>query len=310
MGPVAKQYIGVDITANAVRVVGIGAGKKPVFLGCKELVMETDALTKNGVADSQKLGNIVRAALQGSVPHPIKTGPAYTAVQESHIFRKVMELPSFKNEEELAGALRVQASNFLPQDVSESEIDFQYLGPVEDGTAQQIMLVAVPSNVVRQYVEVFKQAALPLRAVDVRSAALARGTVPAGEKKAIVIVSPEKELAGISLYQGGLIRVTSSITMRNDPEMEDDDRVRELTVALVDEIDHVVKFYNNRTPEHAEVKEVRLIVTEPWAGELKKRLADELDMSVTLAKPAIEVPAFCDGRFLAALGCALYPLQQ
>lgn len=306
----SKQYIGVDITTSGVRVVAIAAGKKPVVLGCKELLLETPS-SKETIADPATVATLIRQALQQAAPIKIGTQPAITAIREAQVFRKVIELPVMTNEEDLSSAIKMEVLQYIPEDSGESELDFQSLGILPDGTTQQIMVVSVPKTIVAGYVETFANAKLPLKAIDVRAAALARAIVLPQEKKAIVIVDLEADITTISLYQGGVVRVTSSINIgvvESDSEAMDETKINALLLALVDEIDHVIKFYSNRTPGHTEIKEVRIAGLGPTMAELVKQLSQELEFPVLAAKSIVEAPAFCDSRFLAAIGCALYPL--
>lgn len=307
----SKRYLGVDITANSVRIVGIKGGRKPVFLGCKELILEKQEVTKEDLFDTIQLGQLLQRAPKEAAPKPLGHFPAITSVPESEVFRKIIELPLISDPDELAAVIRLQTAEFLPQSTEESETDFQYLSTLPDGKTQQIMVVSTPSSVSDQYVDIFKQAKLPLKAIDVRSAALGRSIISDSEKKAIIVVNTEGKTTAVSLHQGGLVRATSSISTRTGEDEEDDEvRIKELTTALVDEIDHVIKFYTNRTADHVAVKEIHLAAFGSWLTGLQKTLSKEVDLPVSIAKPIIQVPAFCDARFLVALGCALYPFES
>lgn len=305
----SKTYLGIDITATSVRIVGVAHGKKPVFLGCKELSLLKGEETEH-VFDEVYIGEIIRQALKEAAPKPLKPASAIILIPESEIFRKILEVPLISNEDELSSAIRLQVAEFLPQSSEESEIDYQILDVLADGKNQHIMVVAAPTHLVEQYTHACTKAKVPLKAVDVRSIALGRSIIEQDEKKALIIVHTEGEATAVSLHQGGLVRATSSIATRNNEESDDAERVKELLTALTDEIDHLIKFYANRTANHVAVKEVRLAASGSWLPDLKKALAKELDMTVTLAKPVIAVPAFCDSRFLAALGGALYGIDS
>lgn len=304
MGLFNNQVVGIDIGSASVRAVGVLGGKHPKFVGCKEINLEKPEKKTENVLDVEQIAKVIKECLGNASPKQLKGTRYVTSIPEADVFRKVIELP-LAPEAELENAIQLEIAEYLPEDISLMEIDYQVLGLLPDGATQQVMVVGVAKALVEQYMNAFKAASLPLHAVDVRSAALARAVVVPDEQKAIVLISIEPDSTTVSLYQGGIIRVTSVLAMGLDGEEEEVGKG--FIASLVDEIDHVIKFYSNRTADHKEVKEVRLAGGGSLLKGLQEGLKKEAGLQVTLAKPIIEAPAFCDRRFLVALGSALYP---
>lgn len=308
MGLFQTQFVGVDLTAKSVRVVGVKGGSKPSFIGCKEIMLPEQGVSKEGLHDPDYLGHTIKQCFEQAAPKHLAPSRIVTAVSELQVFRKVIELPDQLKGSELMGAIRLEVTQYLPEEIELSELDYQVLSVDTKNKTQQIMVVTVPKKIVQQYQQALQASGFPLAAIDVRSAALGRAVVEAKEKKGMVLVNIEEDATVVSVYQGDAVRVTSSLALGIE-DVEKEEVTNSMISALVDEIDHVIKFYANRSVEHEEVKEILLAGSGSLLKGLKEGLAKQVQLPINQAKPIITVPAFCDRRFLVALGCALYPID-
>lgn len=281
--------------------------------------MDPKYLQKEGFDNPALIGQALREALRTAAPHPLKPVAAYSAVSESLVFRKILELPLMA-EDELHSAVSLEVGQYLPQSVEEMELDFQPLGPMADGKAQQVMVVAVSKKIINDYLAVFQSAKLPVRAIDVKPAAIGRAIVSKGEKDAILLIDIGSETTTLSLYDQHAVRVTGSINLGGniirDPEtgeIDEDrqaDRLKRLANGIADELEHVVKFYKNRLSSPKEITEARLSGGGSMIAGTVEAIEAAIDFKVVAGQSVLGLPPFCDRRFLGALGCALYPLYQ
>jgi len=321
MGLFSNQVIGVDIGHSSVKVVGLNLGRTPSFVGCKEITMDPKYLRKDGFENAEIIGKALLEAMKTAAPHALAAKPlVYSALSEALVFRKILELPLIADEKELMNVIRLQSAEYLPDTPDNHEIDFQLLGPTPEGGNQQIMVVAVNKRVIQQYLAVFAAAKLTVRAVEAKPAAIARAMIKLGSDESVLLVDIGSEITTISLYSEGIVRVTGSLNLGGniirDPEtlevVEDkqDERIKRLATSVADEIDHVLKFYRNRSASKQEVKEIRLAGGGSMIAGVTEALAAECNLPVIAGKPVIDLPPFCDRRFYGALGCALYPLAE
>ena len=71
-----------------------------------------------------------------------------------------------------------------------------------------------------------------------------------------------------------------------------------------------MKFYTNRSGNSDPVGQVYLCGGGSMIADVASALTAATSAEVSLAKPVIAVPAFCDRRFYGALGAALYPTHE
>ncbi|MBU6389397.1 pilus assembly protein PilM, partial [Patescibacteria group bacterium] len=197
------------------------------------------------------------------------------------------------------------------------EVDYQLLGPLPDGTLQQIMVVAAGKKLIESYMAVFKEAKLSLQAIDAKPASVGRAIVGANEKEGILLLDITSTMSTVSIYEHGSIWVTGFVNsggnvIRDEdtgevlPAAEQQSAIKRLVSSIADEVDHVLKFYHNRSVGQGKVKEIRV----SGGGSLIDGILDDLkktvDLPVQIGKATITVPSFCDRRFFGALGSALY----
>jgi type IV pilus assembly protein PilM len=315
MGLFARTVIGVDLGHASVKVVGVRLGSKPTVVGCAEVPLEPRYLQKEGFEDPQMVAKAVREAM---VAAKLSATDVYAAISESLVFRKVLELPLNLSQQELEQVIRTQAAEYLPDSLDTVELDYQPLGVTRE--TQQVMVVAVSKRVIQDYLAVFSSAKLPLRVIDTKPSAVGRAIVEPGEKGGIVLIDIGSEVTSISVYDQRKIWVAGTVNMGGslfiDPatgkvdEERRADRTKRLVTTIVDELDHTLKFYSNRSANQDKVKEIRLSGGTSMSEGLCEAFAEVVDYKVTLGKSTVKMSDQCDRRFFGALGSALYPLYE
>jgi type IV pilus assembly protein PilM len=310
--------IGVDFGHASVKVAGLRLGAKPSLLGCKAVALDPQFLTKEGFKEPAAIAVALKEAVATSAPHRLPVVPCVVALSEVILFRKILELPVMTEGDDLRSAVRLQAAEFLPLPVDEMEVDYQVLGRAEGGDSQQVMVVGAPRKIIDDYLAVFKLAKLPLAAIDTKPAAVGR-LLAAGVKDGVVLIDIGSELSTISIYQAGMVRVTSTVNMGGDiikdaatgevDTERDAKQLLRLTQALGEEVDHVLKFYANRSAEAQPVSKALLAGGGSMIANLLEGVAKEIGIPVEINKPSLELPPFCDRRFGGAVGAALYRLS-
>jgi type IV pilus assembly protein PilM len=317
----SQNVLGVDIGHASVKVVGLELGAKPTFLGCKEITMDPKYLQKEGFDNPVLVGQALREAMRTAAPKPIVASQAYSTVSESLVFRKVLEMPFMANPADLAAAIRLEAGQYLPDSIDTVELDYQLLGTLPDGSMQQVMMVAVPRKVIQEHLAVFQAAKMNIRGIGIKPEALGSALVKPDEKEAIMIVDIGSEVSSISVYQDRVIRVTGTVNMGGNilkdsdtgqlDQEKWDEHLKRLIGNMLDEIEHVQKFYTNRSVGTGAIKEMRLSGGGSMAAGLLDVMGREVEgMKVVLGQPVIAIPPFCDRRFMGALGSAMSPLFE
>jgi len=227
----------------------------------------------------------------------------YLSLPESKVFRKLIEIPSTLSEEEIMPAIRNEAASYLPTDPDAMEIDYQIIPPTsfekpEEGI-QTLAVVAVERVVIQEYIALCQAAKLRPLALDTRPAALMRALVSPTSKELVVVVSCEGDTAIVILVQQGIVWGTGSARATDDASV--------FATAIADEVEHVTKFYANRTGKAGTPKGI-ILQGSGALGPLKKALQAQTEVPVHEAKTVASTPDGCDRSYAAAIGASLYPL--
>ena len=311
--------LGIDIGHDAIKLAGLRTGSKACLVGCKSIDVNSELLGRDKLEDTAPITNALKQALATAAPHRLVAGPAVLALSESVLSRKVLELPLVRSDEELRAVVAVQAAEYLPLPIDEMELDYQVLGVEKDGMIQQVMVVAVSSKLIAFYLKAIAAAGIQLMAIDTKPSAIGRLLVPAKATDAFIILDIGSELSTVSVYHHGAIQVASTVNLggniikdkttgKPDPEREAG-LIERLVSEVSEEVDHVIKFYTNRSLDEEPVKQILLTGGGSHVVGITEQLTSQLQLPFILGKPTLTLPPFCDRRFNGALGAALYPLH-
>lgn len=310
--------IGLDFGHASLRIVGVQSGRKPTVVGCAEAPVDPKWLQKEGFENHNGIAEALKEGMKKASPKHLTGRDVYVTVSESMIFRKLIELPPAPTEQELAAAIKVEATQYLPEALEEMEVDFQVLGSATENGILQVMVVAVSRRVVQDMLEVLTAAKMVPRAFEPKPESVGRTLVSSTEKDAVLLVDIGQSRSTASVYDQGVVRVTSALNVgtsslleggENDPEVIQE-RLPRLVGQISDEVDHVIKFYQNRTIHVGSVKKLQISGAGSLVEGAGEAIARAVDLPVAKSQPVIAVPTECDRRYFGALGAALYPFSD
>lgn len=306
MGLFGREVLGLHLTANEIRLAQVKLQRQPevnafatVSVSAASSKEEGSGLVIDAVAEGLK------ALLKDRSNGVFRSRDCYISLPESKVFRKILELPASLSEDELWSAINNEAASYLPGDVSAMEMDYQII-PSEyfekpDPALRHIALVAVGKSIVQDYLAVCAAAKLRPMAVDTRPAAMARSLISPQDKDLALIVVCDKDNAVVSLVQQGIVWATGLAQCTDD--------IADTVASIADEVEHVHKFYANRSGKTKGAKKLILSTSGEYVA-LKKPLQAALDVTVQEAKYILSVPPGFDRSYAAAAGAALYPLYS
>jgi len=317
MGLFSRTVVGIDIGHASVKVVGVQISRKPVVVGFGSAPIDAKYLAKEGM-DPKAIADAIQQAMHSALPHPIRTTEAYASIAEGIVFRKILEVPGTVTPEEMGNVVRAEAVEYLPDDIANLEVDYQVLGALP-GDLQQVMVVAVNKRLVENYLNIGSLAKLKIQAIDPKPSAVGRAAVRPQETQPVILVDIGAEMTSISIYAQHAVWVTGSVNMGSDlirnPETGEmdpkkEDKIERLVDSVVDELTHVMKFYQNRASQEQEFKEVRLSGGGSLIDGVLEAIQKQVKQKVVQADMVLPMPEGADRRFAGALGCALYPYYE
>lgn len=219
-----KKCLGVDIGTSAIKIVELsqqGKRKKLDNYGAMEAasLYEKPFRTFEKSTLTVSSSDIVKAIIAIIKESGMKTNKAYFSIPDFSTFFTVFRLPSM-SKEELPQAVQYEARQHIPLPLSEVTLDWQVVG--ERSINQKlndfnILLVAVPNEVIQQYQEIAKLAKLTIIALEAEVFGLVRALIKEEEKEIVILVDLGARSTTVSIIDSGIMKISHSFdTSGND----------------------------------------------------------------------------------------------
>ncbi len=183
-----KSFLGVDVGSTSIKLVELSEEKglpTLVTYGYAERAMGDIV---NGDA-KEILSKVAILLKKLYVQANVSSYQAVTALPNFSVFNSVITLPMM-NKKELDSAIRWEAKKFVPMPIEEIILDWRIIDTIDVDRRRKnyrILLTAAAKNLVRRYVEIFKQADLQLLSLETESFALSRSLIGKSQATTMII---------------------------------------------------------------------------------------------------------------------------
>ncbi len=164
-----RQVVGLDIGSSSVKAVELKrAGKdlEVVRLGLEALAPEI--VVDGAIVDTGQVSNTIARIF---TDQKIRTKNVATSVSGHSVIVKKLALQPM-TEEELEGAVQMEAAQHIPFDIGEVNLDYQILDTGPDSPTMDVLLVAVKKDKILNYTNVVVLAGKNPAIVDIDAFAL------------------------------------------------------------------------------------------------------------------------------------------
>lgn len=160
-----KAPIGLDIGTASIKVSQLRERKGGYDLEVFDILpLPPELIVDGAIIDSLRVIDAIREIIRKA---KIKTKDTVLSVSgHSAVIVKLITLPEM-TEEELEESIRFEAEQYIPFDINDVSIDFQIIGPKEEPGQMEVLLVAVKSDILNDYIAVVREAGLNPVVVDV-----------------------------------------------------------------------------------------------------------------------------------------------
>ena len=198
-----KSFIGVDFGTSSIKMVELELDKgRPKMLTYGYIEEAVNIVKSDKEEDKAKTVASIKKLLKDA---GVSGDRAISALPPYAVFSSIISLPMMPNKE-LISAVRWEAKKFVPMPLEEMILDWKVIKETEDkkplgqtknsnrtittekkGKDLQILLTAAPKNLVKRYLDTFKQVELQLASLETEAFALERSLV-GDDKSAVMIV--------------------------------------------------------------------------------------------------------------------------
>jgi len=164
-----KTIVGLDIGSNSIKAVELQRSRGEVMvshLGMEPLA--SDIVVDSMIVDS---GSVASAISKIFAEHAFKAKAVATSVSGHSVIVKKVSMQTM-DEPELGEAVRNEAAQYIPFDMSDVNIDYQVLSDNMEGPTIDVLLVAVKKDKVLNYTNALQLSGRQPAIVDIDAFAL------------------------------------------------------------------------------------------------------------------------------------------
>lgn len=237
-----QSYLGIDFDSNSVKLVELrndNGRPRLVTYGYVDIEIDKSVGSKDSITETSKLIRSVCAQAKTTTTKVITALPAFS------VFSSILNLPTM-SKKDLASAVKWEAKKVIPLPLEDMILDWKLLDdtngtvmpgqkkmdvpeenidPSENGETKKgfmkisankskkhsrILLTAAPKDLVKRYIDVFKNSGLNLLSLDTESFALIRSLV-GNDKSPLMLVDIGSVVTNISVVANNVPILNRSI---------------------------------------------------------------------------------------------------
>ncbi len=210
----SKEIVGLDIGSSSIKLAHLKAsGAEYRVRKFGAFPLPPDAIVDGAIMDHASVVEGIKTALREL---KVKEKEVVTSLAGHSVIIKKVVLPT-TTAEELDDSIQWEVEQYIPFDIKDVKIDFQVLGPLrEDPSRMDVLLVAVKSDLVNDYVSVVKDAGLTPAIVDIDS--LAAGNAfeafhPVTDDQVPMVINVGASFMNINILNAGIPLFTRDVPM-------------------------------------------------------------------------------------------------
>jgi type IV pilus assembly protein PilM len=210
----SKELVGLDIGSSSIKLAHV----KPVGVEFRVkkfgvFPLPPDAIVDGAIMDHVSVIEGIKTALREL---KVKEKEVATSLSGHSVIIKKVVLPT-TTPEELEESIQWEVEQYIPFDIKDVKIDFQVIGPLkEDPSKMDVLLVAVKTDLVNDYVSVIKDAGLTPSIVDIDSIAAGNAFElcrPVSDEQVPMVVNVGASFMNINILHSGVPLFTRDVPM-------------------------------------------------------------------------------------------------
>src|SRR5512138_2229117 len=210
----SKELVGLDIGSSSIKLAHIKqAGAEYRLKKFGAFPLPPDAIVDGAIMDHASVIEGIKTALRDLKVHEKEVATSLSG--HSVIIKKVV-LPT-TTPEELEESIQWEVEQYIPFDIKDVKIDFQVIGPLrDDPTKMDVLLVAVKSDLVNDYISVVRDAGLTPTIVDIDSIAAGNAFElchPVSDEQVPMVINEGASFMNINILHAGVPLFTRGVPM-------------------------------------------------------------------------------------------------
>ncbi len=266
-----KNFLGIDIGTSSVKIIELGKkGKERVLENYGEAGIYFKGQDFKGDNDiSSNSRNTAEIIFSICKEMETKEKEASFSVPDFCTFITNLQVPAI-NRKEIPETIKYEVRPYVPLPISEISLDWIVINGEPGKTKIEILVAAIPNDIIAQYQEISKLSGLKLRFLEPEAFALARAAYWSGYQGVVGLVDIGSKSTTCSIMENGVIKMSFSFNIAGN----------EITERLA-------RSFNIDYNKAEEMKRSYGLLEAKDNGEMKKILSYSIDLIIEEVKKVL-----------------------
>lgn len=280
-----NSIFGLDIGYETLKLVELKKVKNSFGLvGSIEVPLTERILEKDHFKNIEKTADTIKQACQKAKPNKISARKIVSALPETFVFSKTIQMPKM-TKQEYDKSIPIEAAQYLPIPVEEVYIDYQVLINHPDESLSDILVVASPKKLVDDYVAMTKLANLELLALETKPIAVGRAIANSRKLNSCVIAEIGTEVTRIAIWEDNSLRLTSTVpTGKNQLSMAG--AIGSVT-NITEEIINDIKYHQTRDYKPKPIERIYICGSGAQIDSISDLIEKEVKLETEIFSPEL-----------------------
>ena len=210
------QGFGLEIEDRSLKAFMFGRKKKKLkVLSCGMKGMKKGIVQNGQIIDAPALASEIKELLKTTKPYPIKNKLVVFSVPENKSFIRTITIPKL-GKDEIGEAIKWETEANIPVSVDKVYLDWQIIEKRKEN--QEVLVVAVPKEVIEKYSEAVKLAGLEILAIETDIIANVRSLTREKNflERPVAVADLGRSVTSLAISKNQVPYFTSSLPMGGD----------------------------------------------------------------------------------------------
>ncbi|OQA04435.1 MAG: Competence protein A [bacterium ADurb.Bin400] len=312
----SKGIFGLDIGFETMKLVELRKENgKNRLLGASNYALTKRILEKDKFQDKAATAEMIKKACLAAKPNPITAKKIVSALPETFVFSKTIQMPKM-SPKEYEQALPMEAAQYIPIPIEEMYLDHQVLMEHANEPLVDLLLVATPKQLVDDYVEVAQMAGCELVALETKPLAAGRALLSKKEPRGSLILEIGTVVSRISVWNRNNIMLTTTVSVGKNTILptikEGEDQLfghsssqQEVVEPIVEEVTNVIRYHQNRYYSPKPIERILLCGSGACFKGIDKYFEKSAGIKTNIAQLEVVTKDRLDPEFVTSFGLAL-----
>lgn len=207
----SKSKLGIDIGTASIKVTQLKNEEGKYILENYGIVNVSHHMTGPQFVETNVIADTAGILKKLLAETGVSTKKVVASLPNNVVFISVIDVPQL-SESELKNAIQWEARRYVPLPLEEVTLSWSVLAIPQETGKLKVLITAVPTSVIENYLKMFKLAGLQPEALEIEALALIRALV-GNRQESFIIIDIGARNTSLNLVDRGFLRVSRNLAV-------------------------------------------------------------------------------------------------